>query len=49
MLVALGGDPDAPPVAAVNATGAMIYPRAEIERDIPPLIETEAEESEDAA
>jgi hypothetical protein len=41
MLVALGGDPDAPPIATAEVTGAWIYPRAALERPMPaaPVIE----------
>jgi hypothetical protein len=41
MLVALGGDPNAPPIATAEVTGAWIYPRAASERPISvaPVIE----------
>jgi hypothetical protein len=40
-MIAIGGDPDAPPVAVTS--GAWIYPRAEMQREMP-IIEAEAED-----
>lgn len=53
-MIAIGGDPDAPPVTTVAVSGAWIYPREDMRR--PAMIETEIEaddlatdESEDEA
>jgi hypothetical protein len=46
------GDPNAPPIATAEMMRAMIYPRPELERDLLPLIDAEAEdvsEEDDAA
>jgi hypothetical protein len=34
LLVGVGGDPDAPPVVTAEVTGAMIYPRPELLREL---------------
>jgi hypothetical protein len=44
MMLAVGGDPNAPPIATAEMTAAMIYPRPELERDLLPLIDAEAED-----
>jgi hypothetical protein len=41
-MIAIGGDPDAPPVTTAAVTGAWIYPRAELRR--PAMIEAEADD-----
>jgi hypothetical protein len=49
MLVALGGDPNAPPVATAEVTGAWIYPRAALERPTPITIVLDAVTEADAS
>jgi hypothetical protein len=49
MLLAVGGDPEAPPIATANVNAAMIYPRSELERDSLPLIEAAVEDAEEDA
>jgi hypothetical protein len=46
MMIAVGGDPNAPPIATTEETGAMIYPRPELRRELRPTIEAVTLEDE---